>query len=135
MAFADYLNQKTETQNLPIPSEIDIELANDAKDFHSHSEAKIVADVHVRVTGIYQLDLKKRVNRIKYTGEQLEFMRRVWWAYYISVSSEIIFTSKYPSIDSRGIFVDLPINDYTWRYGNLISSYPNKHSTFQNSGN
>ncbi|PWA00847.1 hypothetical protein BB558_003073 [Smittium angustum] len=94
-----------------------ITYTNDVYDPKATEQASVLANVFARRTRIYQLDLKRNI--LNHSEEDMEFSRRVWWTYYSYISSNTIFTCKYPAIDSRDIVVNLPTNDFSWRYGNV----------------
>ncbi|PVU99866.1 hypothetical protein BB559_000342 [Furculomyces boomerangus] len=62
-----------------------------------------LSSLSVRISKIYQLDLSK-IAKMKYTEEELEFRRRVFWG-------------NFPTVQDRDIVVNLPKNDFLWRYG------------------
>ncbi|OMJ14885.1 hypothetical protein AYI69_g8400, partial [Smittium culicis] len=54
--------------------------------------------------------------------DQIEFTRRVWWVYYVVYTGNYIFTSGFPPFDDKDILVNLPKNDFVWRYGGHVDS-------------
>ncbi|PVU98868.1 hypothetical protein BB559_001210 [Furculomyces boomerangus] len=70
----------------------------------------------VKVSRIYQLDLSKIKNKM-YSEEELEFRRRVFWAFYSSDRGTTSFNGSFPIVQDLDIVVNLPINDFWWRYG------------------
>ncbi|PVU92178.1 hypothetical protein BB559_003815 [Furculomyces boomerangus] len=81
-----------------------------------HRTLVSMASSSVRVSKIYQLDLS-RIEKMKYTEEELEFKRRVFWLFYNFDILKITFTGSFPTIQNRDIVVKLPTNDFWWRYG------------------
>ncbi|PVZ97698.1 hypothetical protein BB558_006334, partial [Smittium angustum] len=76
-----------------------------------------LSSLSVRISKIYQLDLPRIVVRIKYTEEELEFRRRVFWSFYSFDRLNMSFAGSFPTIQDRDIVVNLPKNDFLWRYG------------------
>ncbi|PVU97638.1 hypothetical protein BB559_001955 [Furculomyces boomerangus] len=70
----------------------------------------------VRISRIYQLDLSK-ITKLKYSEEELEFRRRVFWTFYAFDKSGMSFSGSIPTVQDRDIVVNLPENDFWWRYG------------------
>ncbi|PWA00719.1 hypothetical protein BB558_003176 [Smittium angustum] len=75
-----------------------------------------LASSSVRISKIYQLDLS-RIVKMKYTEEELEFRRRVFWTFYSFDRLSMSFSGSFPTIQDRDIVVNLPKNDFLWRYG------------------
>ncbi|PWA01338.1 hypothetical protein BB558_002580 [Smittium angustum] len=75
-----------------------------------------LSSLSVRISRIYQLDLSK-ITKMKYTGEEIEFRRRVFWSFYIFDRLNMSFAGSFPTIQDRDIVVNLPKNDFFWRYG------------------
>ncbi|PWA00691.1 hypothetical protein BB558_000133 [Smittium angustum] len=71
----------------------------------------------------HQLDLPTNKNLFRnLSGEQKEFRRRIWWSCYVSASS-ILSVSAIPKlIDNKDCFVNLPSNDFYWKYGGPIQN-------------
>ncbi|PVZ97311.1 hypothetical protein BB558_006732 [Smittium angustum] len=70
----------------------------------------------VRISKIYQLDLSK-IAKMKHNEEELEFRRRAFWSFYVFDRLAMSFTGTFPTIQDRDIVVDLPKNDFLWRFG------------------
>ncbi|PWA02064.1 hypothetical protein BB558_001801 [Smittium angustum] len=85
-------------------------------DYLPYETLQIMASSSVRISRIYQIDLSKIV-KMKYTEEELEFRRRVFWSFYIYNRLAMSFTGAFPTIQDRDIVVNLPKNDFLWRYG------------------
>ncbi|OLY78989.1 hypothetical protein AYI68_g6953 [Smittium mucronatum] len=49
--------------------------------------------------------------------KELEFKRRVWWVFYIVSRGEYIYYLGLPLIENLDISVNLPQDDFKWRYG------------------
>ncbi|PVU86934.1 hypothetical protein BB559_006312 [Furculomyces boomerangus] len=93
----------------------------EAHDIKTNSFSQVLANAFVRRTRIYQLDIKKKVNRTSLSEKDLEFVRRVWWSYYNNTAADTMFRGKFHAIDQRDIMVKLPKNDFLWRYGGLVT--------------
>ncbi|PVU88404.1 hypothetical protein BB559_005575, partial [Furculomyces boomerangus] len=93
----------------------------DAHDGKTNSFSQVLANAFVRRTRIYQLDIKKKVNRTNLSEKDLEFTRRIWWSYYNTIAADTIFNCRFHAIDQRDIMVKLPKNDFLWRYGGLVT--------------
>ncbi|PVV00055.1 hypothetical protein BB559_000159 [Furculomyces boomerangus] len=78
--------------------------------------ALLSAKLSVKISKIYQLDLSK-ISKLKYSEEELEFRRRVFWSFYGSDKSKTFFSGSLPTIQDLDIVVNLPENDIWWRYG------------------
>ncbi|OLY78202.1 hypothetical protein AYI68_g7753 [Smittium mucronatum] len=70
-----------------------------------------------------------------YNSEEIEFARRVWWCRYILSTTTSIFTAGFQEIDERDIFVNLPSNDFKWRYGGFVNSCDPELSSINNFAN
>ncbi|PVU86179.1 hypothetical protein BB559_006627 [Furculomyces boomerangus] len=77
---------------------------------------KGLSSVAVRISKIYQLDLSK-IAKMKYAEEELEFRRRVFWSFYSFDRLAMFYYGSFPTIQDRDIVVNLPKNDFFWRYG------------------
>ncbi|OMJ10295.1 hypothetical protein AYI70_g10411, partial [Smittium culicis] len=60
--------------------------------------------------------------KLTMSEDQIEFTRRVWWVYYVVYTGNYIFTSGFPPFDDKDIHVNLPKNDFVWRYGGHVDS-------------
>ncbi|PVZ97727.1 hypothetical protein BB558_006286, partial [Smittium angustum] len=76
----------------------------------------ILARMSVRISKIYQIDLSK-IAKLKYSEEELEFRRRIFWSFYGADRGEMSFNGSLPTVQDRDIVVNLPTNDFWWRYG------------------
>ncbi|PWA03332.1 hypothetical protein BB558_000512 [Smittium angustum] len=81
-----------------------------------HETALMSAKHSVRVSKIYQLDLSK-ITKLRYSEEELEFRRRVFWTFYAFDRGSSLFSGSFSTIEDRDIVLDLPKNDFWWRYG------------------
>ncbi|PWA01863.1 hypothetical protein BB558_001988 [Smittium angustum] len=112
-----------------------LELINKEKDI---SDPLIVwayiATMSIKQTRLYQLDINKKTEKViqKYTSSELEFRRRVWWSYYIAITGNYIFNGKFMTFEQRDIVVNLPKNDFKWRYGGSIEGCNNKELKLMN---
>ncbi|PWA01709.1 hypothetical protein BB558_002176 [Smittium angustum] len=82
-------------------------------------QARDIAEMAVKKTKLYQLDLDKNLIKFKYkyTEDDTEFRRRVWWGYYFHITANYIFNGNFIKFEQRDIVVDLPKNDFKYRYG------------------
>ncbi|OLY80051.1 hypothetical protein AYI68_g5863 [Smittium mucronatum] len=74
----------------------------------------------VREFKFYKIDGLKSFKSL-YNSEEIEFIRRVWWCRYILSTTTSIFTAWFQDIDERDVFVNLPTNDFKWRYGGFVN--------------
>ncbi|PVU88733.1 hypothetical protein BB559_005423 [Furculomyces boomerangus] len=81
-----------------------------------YESALILAQLSVKISRIYQLDLSK-ITKLKYSEEELEFRRRVFWSFYAFDRGGMSFSGSLPTIQDLDIVVNLPENDFWWRYG------------------
>ncbi|PWA00755.1 hypothetical protein BB558_003221 [Smittium angustum] len=81
-----------------------------------NESALILARLSVRISKIYQIDLSK-IAKVKYSEEELEFRRRLFWTFYAFDRGNNLFSGSLPTIQDQDIVVNLPINDFWWRYG------------------
>ncbi|PVZ99361.1 hypothetical protein BB558_004622, partial [Smittium angustum] len=93
-------------------------LAHNSRDVDAivHETIKGLSSVAVRISKIYQLDLSK-IAKMKYTEEELEFRRRVFWSFYSFDRLAMFFDGSFPTIQDQDIVVNLPKNDFLWRHG------------------
>ncbi|PWA00779.1 hypothetical protein BB558_003162, partial [Smittium angustum] len=77
------------------------------------------SEMAVKKTRLYQLDINKNLVKFKYgyTEDELEFRRRVWWVYYLYITGIYIFNGNFITFEQRDIVVNLPRNDFKYRYG------------------
>ncbi|PWA02591.1 hypothetical protein BB558_001247 [Smittium angustum] len=103
-------------------------------DQKAHDQAINIATMSVKQTRLYQLDINKKTEKViqKYTASELEFRRRVWWAYYIQITGNYIFNGNYMTFEQRDIVVNLPTDDFKWRYGGSIQRCNNKELKLMN---
>ncbi|PWA03679.1 hypothetical protein BB558_000181 [Smittium angustum] len=99
-----------------------------------HNQAIETATMSIKQTRLYQLDINKKTEKViqKYTSNELEFRRRVWWVYYIQITGNYIFNGKFMTFEQRDIVVNLPKNDFKWRYGGSIEGCNNKELKLMN---
>ncbi|PVU94364.1 hypothetical protein BB559_003024 [Furculomyces boomerangus] len=78
-----------------------------------------IAEMTVKKIKLYQLDINKNLIKFKcgYTEDDLEFRRRIWWVYYFQITGNYIFNGKFIKFEQKDIVVNLPKNDFKWRYG------------------
>ncbi|PVU84759.1 hypothetical protein BB559_007435 [Furculomyces boomerangus] len=81
-----------------------------------YESAILLARMSVRISKIYQIDLSK-IAKLKYSEEELEFRRRIFWSFYGADRGEMSFNGSLPTVQDRDIVVNLPTNDFWWRYG------------------
>ncbi|PVZ96776.1 hypothetical protein BB558_007298 [Smittium angustum] len=80
-------------------------------------EALEIAFMSVKKTKIYCMDVKPNPEKQNiHSSQELEFRRRVWWTYYIQITSEYIFNGTKMYFEDRDIVVNLPKNDFVWKY-------------------
>ncbi|PVU96264.1 hypothetical protein BB559_002423 [Furculomyces boomerangus] len=67
------------------------------------------------------------MTRVKkeYNDDKMEFKRRIWWSFYIMCTGDYIFKGNSVTFDQRDIVVNLPKNDFIWRYGGNIEGCKN----------
>ncbi|PWA02328.1 hypothetical protein BB558_001534 [Smittium angustum] len=86
-------------------------------DEETYHEVLEIAYVFAKNTKLYCMDFKKNSeNQTIHNNQELEFKRRIWWAYYIQISSEYIFSGKKIYFEDRDIVVNPPTNDFEWKY-------------------
>ncbi|PVZ99856.1 hypothetical protein BB558_004105 [Smittium angustum] len=103
-------------------------------DQKAHDQAMNIATMSIKQTRLYQLDINKKTEKViqKYTTNELEFRRRVWWAYYTQISGNYVFNGNYMTFEQRDIVVNLPTSDFKWRYGGSIQRCNNKELKLMN---
>ncbi|PVZ96869.1 hypothetical protein BB558_007201 [Smittium angustum] len=103
-------------------------------DLKAHDQAINIATMSIKLTRLYQLDINKKTEKVRqeYTTSELEFRRRVWWAYYIVLSGNYIFNGNFITFEQRDIVVNLPTSDFKWRYGGSIEECNNKELKLMN---
>ncbi|PWA01336.1 hypothetical protein BB558_002568 [Smittium angustum] len=81
-----------------------------------------------KIIRLFQLDINTKTEDFiqRYTEDELEFRRRIWWIYFNYISSEYIFNGNFITFQQRDIVVHLPRNDFKWRYGGDIGECTNK---------
>ncbi|PVZ99103.1 hypothetical protein BB558_004883 [Smittium angustum] len=82
----------------------------------TYIQKSILASLSVRISKIYQIDLSK-ITRKKHSEDQLELRRRVFWIFYGFDRGRMSFNGSLPTVQDRDIVVNLPENDFWWRYG------------------
>ncbi|OMJ22854.1 hypothetical protein AYI70_g2608 [Smittium culicis] len=73
----------------------------------------------VKKTKLYKVDVKKKILNLQ-TEYDLEFKRRIWWTYYLSFLGMCIFRAGFYIVEERDIIVNLPSDDFKWRYGGEV---------------
>ncbi|PVU98959.1 hypothetical protein BB559_001131 [Furculomyces boomerangus] len=91
-------------------------------------QVRDIAEMTVKKTRLYQLDINKNLGREqnRYTEDELEFRRRVWWTYYLQISGNYVFNGNFIKFEQRDIVVDLPRNDFKYRYGGSFQGCDDK---------
>ncbi|PWA02147.1 hypothetical protein BB558_001720 [Smittium angustum] len=102
--------------------------ASDTNDLKSNDQALDIATRNVKITRLYQLDINSKTEDIiqKYTEDELEFRRRVWWIYYIYISGNYLFNGNFITFEQRDMVVNYPKNDFKWKFGGDIGECTNK---------
>ncbi|PWA00994.1 hypothetical protein BB558_002933 [Smittium angustum] len=87
-----------------------------------------IAEMAVKKTKLYQLDLNKNLIKFKhgYTEDDMEFRRRVWWMYYFNITGYYIFNGNFITFEQRDVVVNLPKNDFKYRYGGSFEGCDDK---------
>ncbi|PVZ99550.1 hypothetical protein BB558_004456 [Smittium angustum] len=100
----------------------------DITDLKSNNAATDIATRVVKITRLYHLDIKNKAEDViqKYTEDELEFRRRIWWIYYDHITSYFLFNGNSSIFQQRDIAVNPPRNDFKWRYGGDIGECNDK---------
>ncbi|OMJ27097.1 hypothetical protein AYI69_g3475 [Smittium culicis] len=57
----------------------------------------------------------------KLSKDEIEFLRRAWWSYYIHENGSYLFSLRYPPYQEMDICVNYPTNDFFWKYGGQVA--------------
>ncbi|OLY80275.1 hypothetical protein AYI68_g5628 [Smittium mucronatum] len=82
----------------------------------------------VRISRMYRLDISMKS---RYQGPitgDAEFHRRIFWAWYIASRCCYIFCCDYPHVSDQDIAVDIPSDDYGFRYGRSEAPRASNHA-------
>ncbi|PWA03157.1 hypothetical protein BB558_000675 [Smittium angustum] len=104
-----------------------VSYSGDINDYQSTDQALNIATRTAKIIRLYQMDINSKTEDIiqKYSKDELEFRRRVWWTYYEAISYIYIFYGNFITFEQRDIVVNLPRNDFKWRYGGDIGECTN----------
>ncbi|PVU91057.1 hypothetical protein BB559_004325 [Furculomyces boomerangus] len=76
----------------------------------------VLVSTCVGISKIYQLGLSK-ITKSKYSEEEIEFRRRLFWSFYAFDRGGMRFSGSLPAIEDKDIVVNIPENDFCQRYG------------------